>query len=60
LGERDVGGKVIVVDDDELIIDGAGHAHAQQRNDRHQDQQPGGYPKDLDGDRETQCPAPIG
>src|SRR5207302_8779379 len=29
LSERDVGGKIVVVDDHELVINGMGHAHAQ-------------------------------
>jgi hypothetical protein len=50
LSERDVGGKIIVVDYDELVIDGAGHAHAQECDRRHQNQKPDGDAKDLDPD----------
>jgi len=35
----------------DLPINGAGHAHAQKRDNRHQDQQPDGDAKDLDPDR---------
>jgi hypothetical protein len=42
LGERDVGGKIVVVDDDELIINSTGHAHAQESDDGHQNQKPDG------------------
>jgi hypothetical protein len=42
LSERDISGKVVVVDDDELVINGTGHAHAQESHDGHHDQQPDG------------------
>jgi len=39
-----------MVDNDELVIDGAGHAHAQERHNGHQDQQPDGDAEYLDPD----------
>ena len=42
-----------MIDDDELVINGARHTHAQQRNNRHQDQQPDGDAEDLDPDGDT-------
>jgi len=35
LRECDIGREIVPVDDDELIVDDAGHAHAQQRHGRH-------------------------
>ncbi len=40
LCECDIGGKIVVVDDDELVINSTGHAHAQESHDGHHDQQP--------------------
>jgi hypothetical protein len=39
-----------VVEDDELVINGTGHAHAQESDDGHQDQQPDRDAEDLDPD----------
>jgi hypothetical protein len=35
LRERDIGRKIVLIDDDELIVDDARHPHAQQRHGRH-------------------------
>ena len=52
LRQGDVGGKIVVVEDDELVINSTGHAHAQDSHDGHQDQQPNGDAEyfDPDGD----------
>jgi len=48
LCECDVTREIISVYDDELVIDSPGHAHAQERDRRHQDQQPDRDAEDLD------------
>jgi hypothetical protein len=53
LREGDVARKIVVVDDDELIINSTGHAHAQESDDGHQDQQPDGDAEYLDSDRDV-------
>jgi hypothetical protein len=50
LSERDIGGKIVVVEDDELVIDRPGHPDAQERDDGHQDQEPDRDAEDLDPD----------
>src|SRR5215469_14736315 len=54
LGESVVSREVVLIDDDELSIDGPGHSHAQQGDDRHQDQQPDCNSKDLYPNRNSQ------
>ena len=53
LGECHIGGEVVLVDDPELTVDGACHAHAQQCRSRHQDQQSDSDAKDLQADWKT-------
>ena len=50
LGERDVGRKIVLVDNGELVVDRACHLHAHQRDRRHQDQQSDSDAKDLQPD----------
>ena len=48
LCERGIGGEIVMVDDDELVINSTSHAHAQESHDGHQDQQPDGDAEYLD------------
>ena len=50
LCERGIGGAIVMVDDDELVINGTGHAHAQESHDGHEDQQPDGDAEYLNPD----------
>jgi hypothetical protein len=42
-----------MVDDDELVINSTGHAHAQESHDGHEDQQPDGDPEYLNPDSDA-------
>ena len=50
LRQRSVGGKIVVIEHGELVVDRAGHQQAQRRRRAHQDKEPDGDTKNLNAD----------
>ena len=59
LSERDTGREIVLLDDRELVVDGACHPHAQERHSRHQVSSVRAMPKIFKTDRNTHRAAPA-